>query len=138
MCLYFIEPPCAITEILPSANLSDGYEIERQINGPRAQYNQIARWDHQKLLSFFSPSDDANDYPANAFAVDVPALQKHNSYRVSTQAELNALLSDESFGRADVIQLVEIVMPRVRARLHFLRLCAFSTALTIAPLIGTC
>jgi pyruvate decarboxylase len=128
----------SILKIPSSVNFSDGYEIERQINGPRAQYNQIARWNHQKLLSFFSPSQDANAYPTNAFAVDVPALQNHKSYRVSTQSELDALLNDESFGRADVIQLVEIVMPRVRARLHFLLyfIYAFGTMLMIVWLIG--
>jgi len=57
--------------------------------------------------------------------VDVPALQKHKSYRVSTRSEFEALLKDEAFGRADVIQLVEIVMPRVRERLFFFFLFRF-------------
>ena len=114
-------------------NSSDGYEIERQIHGPRAQYNQISRWNHQKLLSFLSPSEDANSYPANAFAVDIPTLQNHKSYRVSTQSELDTLLKEETFGRADVIQLVEIVMPRVRLIL-FLPLCG--GMLIIAVFIG--
>ena len=105
-------------------NSSDGYEIERQIHGPRAQYNQISRWNHQKLLSFLSPSEDANSYPANAFAVDIPTLQNHKSYRVSTQSELDTLLKEETFGRADVIQLVEIVMPRVRLILFLSSTCA--------------
>lgn len=91
---------------------NDGYEIERQIHGPKAIYNQIARWNHQELLTFLSPNTDSNSYPSNALAVDVPTLQKHKSYRVSTQSELNTLLDNEEFAKADVIQLVELVMPR--------------------------
>lgn len=92
---------------------SDGYEIERQIHGPKAQYNQISRWNHQQLLTFLSPSPDANAYPSNAFSVDIASLQNHKSYRVSTQEELDKLLNNEEFAKANVIQLVEIVMPRV-------------------------
>ncbi|KAF8315670.1 pyruvate decarboxylase [Clavulina sp. PMI_390] len=91
---------------------NDGYEIERQINGPRAQYNQIARWNHQAILSLFSPAPDANTYPSNALPVDVAALRTHKSYRVSSQSELDQLLNDEQFGKAECIQLVELVMPR--------------------------
>ena len=33
------------------------------------------------------------------------------SYKVTTKDELNKLLADEKFQRADLIQLVEVVMP---------------------------
>ncbi|KAF8315672.1 pyruvate decarboxylase [Clavulina sp. PMI_390] len=91
---------------------NDGYEIERQINGPRAQYNQVARWNHQALLPLFSPSPDANTFPANAFPVDVDALRTHKSYRVSSQEEIDQLLNDAQFANAECIQLVEVVIPR--------------------------
>lgn len=108
---------------------SDGYEIERQIHGPHRHYNDISRWNHQLLLSTFSPSSDGNSYPSNASPVDVAKLQNHKSYRVSTQGELDKLLNDKEFASANVIQLVELVLPRVR--LPFTMSCFGRPILTI-------
>jgi pyruvate decarboxylase len=33
---------------------NDGYEIERQIHGPEAKYNDIQLYDHQQLLPFLA------------------------------------------------------------------------------------
>jgi pyruvate decarboxylase len=33
---------------------NDGYEIERQIHGEKAQYNDIQMYDHQALLPFLA------------------------------------------------------------------------------------
>lgn len=75
---------------------NDGYEIERQIHGPRAQYNNIQSYDHQLLLPFLSG----------------PLRGQTESYKVSTQEELDKLLKDEDFAKPTKIRLIELVMPR--------------------------
>jgi pyruvate decarboxylase len=79
-----------------------------------------------------SPPKDANSYPSNSMPVDVANMQHHKSYRVNTIVELDKLLKDENFAKADVIQLVEIVMPRVSAR-YFTSL--WSSVLTLRMLL---
>ncbi|TXT07242.1 hypothetical protein VHUM_03412 [Vanrija humicola] len=76
---------------------NDGYEIERQIHGATAQYNNIQMYDHQLLLPFL-----AGKNPATPF----------ESHVVRTQDELHALLLDDKFNVPDRIRLIEVVMPR--------------------------
>ncbi|KAL1411686.1 hypothetical protein Q8F55_002652 [Vanrija albida] len=76
---------------------NDGYEIERQIHGQTAEYNNIQRYDHQLLLPFL-----AGRSPATPF----------ESHVVRTQAELHALLLDDKFNVPDRIRLIELVMPK--------------------------
>ncbi|GHJ87044.1 hypothetical protein NliqN6_3446 [Naganishia liquefaciens] len=73
-----------------------GYEIERQIHGVKAQYNNIQMIDHQMMLPFFVGKSNT----------------PHASYAVHTPAELDALLKDAEFNVPDRIRLIEVFMPR--------------------------
>ncbi|KAJ9100375.1 hypothetical protein QFC20_005441 [Naganishia adeliensis] len=76
---------------------NDGYEIERQIHGVKAKYNDIQMYDHQQMLPFF---------------VGKKTKVPHASYEVHTPKELDALLKDPAFNTPDRIRLIEIFMPR--------------------------
>lgn len=76
---------------------NDGYEIERQIHGWEAKYNDIQPYDHQLLLPFFAGKKSKMPY---------------ESIAVHTPEELDSLLKDESFRKADKIRLIEVFMPR--------------------------
>ncbi|CAE7068050.1 unnamed protein product [Rhizoctonia solani] len=76
---------------------NDGYEIERCIHGPTRKYNDIQPYNHQLLLQLLSKPDGS---------------QPTKSYKVQSQAELDALLTDETFNKRETIQLVELIMPR--------------------------
>ena len=74
---------------------NSGYTIERYLHGERAKYNDITNWRWTQLLETFGGEEGVTC----------------KSYRVETKTELEALLEDESFARADKIQLVEMIMP---------------------------
>ncbi|BEI99613.1 hypothetical protein CcaverHIS631_0406560 [Cutaneotrichosporon cavernicola] len=76
---------------------NDGYEIERLIHGPNAGYNEIQMYNLQMCLPFLGGKKPAVPY---------------ESFKVSTQGELHALLQDRAFGVADKVRLIELVMPR--------------------------
>ncbi|WWC67969.1 uncharacterized protein I206_101888 [Kwoniella pini CBS 10737] len=76
---------------------NDGYEIERQIHGETAKYNDIQLYDHQLLLPFLAGKKCQTPY---------------QSYVVKTPSELNKLLDDEEFNKADRLRLIEVYMPR--------------------------
>lgn len=78
---------------------NEGYEIEKQIHGVNRVYNDIQPYNHELLLPFLSPVPKKGEAP------------KHKYHRVSTRDELDALLKDEEFNKAGVIQLVEVHMP---------------------------
>ncbi|KAL7409361.1 thiamine diphosphate-binding protein [Mrakia frigida] len=80
---------------------NDGYEIERQIHGVNAIYNDIQPYNHSLLLDFLSPPPSANQLP-----------YPKKFHKVSTRDELDALLKDPEFQAGKVIQLIEIMMPR--------------------------
>ncbi|KAL7409369.1 pyruvate decarboxylase, partial [Mrakia frigida] len=82
---------------------NDGYEIERQIHGITAKYNNIQPYNHSLLLDFLSPVSE-ND--------DAPPSTKRRYHRVSTRNQLDNLLKDPEFQAGNVIQLIEIMMPR--------------------------
>lgn len=75
---------------------NDGYEIERRIHGPHADYNDIQPYDHQLLLPFLAGPD----------------RKRTESFRVTNQEELDNLLKDEKFNEPTHIRLIELVMPR--------------------------
>ncbi|ODV92559.1 hypothetical protein CANCADRAFT_30685 [Tortispora caseinolytica NRRL Y-17796] len=75
---------------------NDGYTIERLIHGPEAVYNDIQMWKYTSILDTFN-------------------AEKSRTYKISTAGELDALLKDEQFNSADVIQLVELVIPKLDA-----------------------
>lgn len=75
---------------------NDGYEIERQIHGPKAEYNDIMMYDWQKMLPFFAGK----------------STHPYQSFEVHTPAELDELLNDKEFNVADKLRLIEVYMPR--------------------------
>ncbi|KAL7420001.1 hypothetical protein Q5752_004964 [Cryptotrichosporon argae] len=76
---------------------NDGYEIERQIHGWTAKYNDIQLYDHQLLLPFFAGKKCQTPYESHA---------------VHSPAELHALLSNPAFNTPDKLRLIEVYMPR--------------------------
>lgn len=79
---------------------NDGYEVERQIHGVTAVYNDIQLYDHSLLLDFLAGRPKKGE------------KKKHAFHRVESRAELDALLDDEAFATPDVCRLIELVMPR--------------------------
>lgn len=75
---------------------NDGYEIERQIHGKHAKYNDIQPYDHQLLLPFLSG----------------PKREQTESFKVKSQEELDRLLKDKDFSEPTKIRLIELDMPR--------------------------
>ncbi|KAJ5361699.1 Thiamine pyrophosphate enzyme C-terminal TPP-binding [Penicillium brevicompactum] len=79
---------------------NEGYTIERLINGAEAEYNDIQPWDYKLLPSTFQA-----------------APESAHTYAVHTQAELDMLLLDPSFGPAEdfddpPLRLVELHMAK--------------------------
>ncbi|KAF7365283.1 Pyruvate decarboxylase [Mycena venus] len=74
---------------------NSGYTIERFLHGKHRKYNDISNWKWTSLLGVLGDEDGT--------------LSK--SYTVKSKAELEALLEDAAFARADKIQLVEVMMP---------------------------
>ncbi|KAK2630632.1 hypothetical protein QTJ16_001452 [Diplocarpon rosae] len=76
---------------------NNGYSIERAINGPKQAYNEVSMlWDHQKMLEFFGAREETG-------------IQS-KSYKCTTVEEMEKILTDENFAKADCIQVCEIVM----------------------------
>jgi len=76
---------------------NDGYEIERQIHGWEAKYNDIQPYDHQLLLPFLAGKRCSTPY---------------ESIEVHTPKELDELLNDPAFNVPDKLRLIEVYMPR--------------------------
>ena len=74
---------------------NSGYTIERYLHGEKAHYNDITNWKWTKLLEAMGGTEG----------------ETCQSYTVKTKTELSNLLDNESFARADKIQLVEMIMP---------------------------
>jgi len=69
-----------------------GYSIERAINGPEQEYNDVSMlWDHQKMLELFGARKETGI--------------KSRSFGCKTVEELEKVLSDEEFGGGDCIQV---------------------------------
>ncbi|KAI0670914.1 pyruvate decarboxylase [Trametes maxima] len=75
---------------------NSGYTIERYLHGMHRKYNDISNWRWTKLLETFGAEEG----------------KSAKSYTVRTKDELSALLDDPTFAKADVIQLVELIMPQ--------------------------
>ncbi|GAA6014248.1 hypothetical protein JCM10207_006146 [Rhodosporidiobolus poonsookiae] len=88
-----------LTPIIVVLN-NDGYVIERQIHGETAGYNDISAWKWQSLLDLF-----------NAYEQPVPT----KSWLAKTRGELETILADADFRKADKIQLLEVKMERMDA-----------------------
>ncbi|SCV71113.1 BQ2448_2701 [Microbotryum intermedium] len=70
---------------------NDGYVIERKIHGENRVYNDIATWKWQEMLSFFN----GNNIPTR-------------TYLAKTRGELESILADDQFAKADVFQLLQV------------------------------
>lgn len=79
-----------------------------------AEYNDIAQWDFKDLPRVFGAQPG-----------------KAKPYQVKTKSQINQLLEDKSFASADVLQLVELYMPKEDAP-RALRLTAEASAKTNA------
>lgn len=73
---------------------NDGYTIERLIHGKTAKYNDISSWNWQGLLDFFDASGK------------IPK----RSLKAETRGQLEDILKDEEFKKADRCQLLEVKM----------------------------
>ncbi|KAN0112244.1 putative pyruvate decarboxylase isozyme 2 [Hyaloscypha variabilis] len=79
---------------------NNGYSIERAINGPEQTYNDVSMlWDHQKMLEFFGARKETGI--------------ASKSFACKTVEELEAVLNDDAFNRADKIQVCEVFMDRL-------------------------
>ncbi|GAA6020346.1 hypothetical protein JCM11491_000321 [Sporobolomyces phaffii] len=78
---------------------NDGYTIERLIHGKTAGYNDISSWNWQGLLDFFDASGE------------IPK----RSWQANTRGELEAILGDAEFAKADRCQLLEVKMEKLDA-----------------------
>ncbi|KAK1921586.1 thiamine diphosphate-binding protein [Papiliotrema laurentii] len=76
---------------------NDGYEIERQIHGWEAKYNDIQLYDHQALLPFLAGKKSKVPY---------------ESLEVHTPKELDELLKNPGFNKPDKLRLIEVYLPR--------------------------
>ncbi|KAF2859294.1 pyruvate decarboxylase [Piedraia hortae CBS 480.64] len=79
---------------------NDGYTIERYIHGETASYNDVSRWQYHKVPEALTSAD---------------AKVKPKSWKIQSRAELDRLLSDESFANGKGLQFVEIHMPKLDA-----------------------
>ncbi|CAG8974297.1 hypothetical protein HYALB_00011965 [Hymenoscyphus albidus] len=71
---------------------NNGYSIERAINGPKQDYNNVSMlWDHQKMLEFFGARTETGI--------------KSSSYKCSTVEELEVVLNNEDFASGNSIQV---------------------------------
>lgn len=76
---------------------NNGYSIERAINGEKQTYNDISMlWDHQQMLSFLGARKETRI--------------EGKSSACKTVEELDAILNDEEFNRAERIQVCEVFM----------------------------
>jgi len=76
-----------------------GYTIERYLHGKTRKYNDITNWKWTKLLDTLGGEEGVNV----------------QSYTVNNKAELDKLLDDETFAKADKMQLVEVMMDQFDA-----------------------
>ncbi|KAJ8296115.1 putative pyruvate decarboxylase C3G9.11c [Rhodotorula toruloides] len=79
---------------------NDGYTIEKKIHGETAGYNDISSWNWQSMLDFFN-------------AYDQPKPTR--SWLAPTRRELERILADDEFRKADRIQVLEVKMDKLDA-----------------------
>ncbi len=74
---------------------NDGYTIERFIHGMDEVYNDINNWNYKDLCKVFNAKEGS-----------------YRTYQIKTKDELRGLMADEKFNSADVLQFVELYMPK--------------------------
>ncbi len=92
---------------------NDGYEIERQIHGWEAKYNDIQMYDHQMMLPFLAGKK------CKVCSSSLPRRSEgscrqtpYESIEVNTPQELSDLLADKAFNVPDKLRLIEVYMPK--------------------------
>ncbi|KAE8448867.1 hypothetical protein EG329_008869 [Mollisiaceae sp. DMI_Dod_QoI] len=76
---------------------NNGYSIERAINGEKQSYNDVSMlWDHQQMLSFLGARKETGI--------------ESKSFSCKTVEELEAVLQNDEFNRAEHIQVCEVFM----------------------------
>jgi pyruvate decarboxylase len=95
---------------------NDGYTIERFIHGFDADYNDVPTWKYKDIVNVFGG-----------------AARGAKTYQVKTKKEIRALLKDKEFNAANVLQFVELYIPKDDAPVA-LRLTAEASSRTNAPL----
>ncbi|TVY87013.1 Pyruvate decarboxylase [Lachnellula willkommii] len=74
---------------------NDGFTIERFIHGVDADYNDIAAWHFKDIVKVFGAKDGS-----------------YKTFQVKTKEEVNKLFADKTFNAAEVLQFVELYIPR--------------------------
>ena len=74
---------------------NDGYTIERFIHGMDEVYNDIQPWHFKELVNVFGAKEGES-----------------RTYQIKTKAQTNKLFDEEEFNSANVLQLVELYMPK--------------------------
>ncbi|TVY19187.1 Pyruvate decarboxylase [Lachnellula arida] len=74
---------------------NDGFTIERFIHGVDADYNDIAAWHFKDIVKVFGAKDGS-----------------YKTFQVKTKDEVNKLFADKTFNAAEVLQFVELYIPR--------------------------
>jgi len=74
---------------------NDGFTIERFIHGVDAEYNDIAAWNFKDIIKVFGAKDGS-----------------YKTFQIKTKAAVNQLFADEAFNAAEVLQFVELYIPR--------------------------
>ena len=74
---------------------NEGYTIERFIHGMDATYNDIQPWHFKDLVNAFGAKQGES-----------------RTYQIRTKEQTNELFEDKQFGSANVLQFVELYIPK--------------------------
>lgn len=77
---------------------NDGYTIERFIHGMEESYNDVQEWKYKDLVNVFGGE-----------------AKKAKTFQIRTKDEVNKLFQDKEFNAANVLQFVELYIPKVDA-----------------------
>lgn len=74
---------------------NEGFTIERFIHGMDAAYNDIQGWHFKDIVRVFGAKDGS-----------------YRTYQIKSKDEVNDLFADKLFNDAEVLQFVELYMPK--------------------------
>ncbi|TVY84333.1 Pyruvate decarboxylase [Lachnellula suecica] len=74
---------------------NDGFTIERFIHGMDAEYNDIAAWNFKDIVKVFGAKDGS-----------------YKTFQIKTKEEVKKLFADETFNASEVLQFVELYIPK--------------------------
>lgn len=93
---------------------NEGFTIERFIHGMDAAYNDIQEWHFKDLPKVFGAKEGAT-----------------KTFQIKTKNQVNQLFSDKTFNAAEVLQFIEMYIPKKDAP-RALKLTAEASARTNA------